>query len=180
MNFFKQITAEFKNMLHSKFIIISAGLIFTLICVALPIFINTVNNTSYYQSNYTITVDGVEVPCNNDFAWELDYLLQKKGWELQDIEDEKIEEYATALFEQLIEYYSKYTLATMGEYDYRVDKNNEMVERVYENFFLSQENPDKEKLLEAADLITYSSSYAYLLELSEEEKQENLPKIMST
>lgn len=172
MNFFKQILAEFKNMLHSKFILISGIAIFAVICIVVPVLVNVnFNNTGTYYSNYTITIDGVEVPCSNDFAWEYDYLQSQGQWITENLSSATSIKYAGDLMDELMDFYGTYALATMGENDYRSNMCDKMSEHVKENFVLSLTDVDEDALFLALEQVIYDTSYTSLLELSDEEKQ---------
>ncbi|MFI3326258.1 MAG: ABC transporter permease subunit [Clostridia bacterium] len=174
MNFFKQILAEFKNMLHSKFILISGIAIFAIICIVVPVLVIIESNHDYYTyvySNYTVTIDGIQVPCGNDFAWEYDYLQSQEEWITDNLTSQESVKYAGDLIDELMDFYGTYAIATMGEDDYRSDMCYKMTECVKENFVLSLTDVDEDALFLALEQVIYDTSYISLLELSDEEKQ---------
>ncbi len=166
MNFFKQIPAEAKKMLRSKFILISFITIFLLIVVGGPLFsyITTAlmsNNSYYYGHSDPVIIDGVEYDGDSDMIWEYRNLLDQQEYN-QDVEyeSEVSEKYITeitALMMEFLESYIPFATTDYSEdiYDYREQFSYRMRDKVVQLYFLEQEEITESALTETSMYIYY-------------------------
>ncbi len=192
MKFPKQILAEAKNMLRSKFILISMILAFVFITAGVPVLGMVVeklveNQYSYYSSyNESITVDGVTISPDNDFYWEIQNYSSQRDYIADWFDNEQAAEYAVELNEEMLAFYLKYApLITPWSYedgyyrsDYRTGLMYTMRTYVNDLWVLSLEDPDIEALTMAVEMVSYGQ-VSTLFEMSEEdiaEYKENMER----
>ncbi len=154
MNFIKQITAEMKNMIHSKFIIISASIIFLLITIVPTLFATVINNTfggpfygGVYYESYGMNID-----------WEIENLEMSLEYAGQDLSAEQLK-YLTAYVDELLAFYEKYQDA-FEEESYITNMIYEPAARVGENFILDLEpGYDPEELKMGLSYVYYNDEF---------------------
>lgn len=174
MNFFKQIFAEMKHMIRSKFLLISWIVIFSFICIAVPIISAVQNNDQndyyYYWDDTPIIVDGVEIEMNNDFSWELRNLLEQQEYLSEMFSDSTTTQYAMDYCDLLIDFYVTYASDIEGYEDYRQSYVYQMKYTLREDYFLSLEDPDIAKFTEAINFFEYDT-ILFDTDLSDAERQ---------
>ncbi len=190
MNFLKQIPAEAKNMLRSKFILISFIGIFLLVVVGFPI-LNYIgesfNDNYYYYGGYDdpVIIDGVEYNQNNEMIWEYRNLTDQMEYMDSSIESDKASEYADDIITMMIEFYETYipfntTDYSEDIYDYRERFSYTIRDEMVEKYFLEQtEELDEAALNEANMFIYYFDPLSVLTynDLTDAEKQERIAEI---
>ncbi len=149
MNFIKQILAEAKNMLRSKFLLISAILIFAFMTVGVHALsyindnflqggINSIIYGAMYSSyNNSIELDGVEYDMNNDIAWDLSSFYDMQTY----ITDSGLSSDAVKLGQELIDvlvgkyefYLPLVKQAEPSDYDYYYNNRDYRLRFSYEN-----------------------------------------------
>lgn len=187
MNILKQIKAELKNLLKTRFILVT-GMIVLIMAVAMPILTYVteryyeshnemygVTTTMYWDPNMEgIIVDGVEIKPDNPFYYDIynysqDY-VNYLPVDLTDIQREYIEEtiaYYTS-------YYVKYAAEVNSYDDYRFDLVYRTMEQVLETYMLEVNPTDQKDFIEAVTCVFYVDGLEDLLGLSEEEKAEEI------
>ncbi len=179
MNFFKQIFAELRKMLRSKFILISAIVLTLLLTVVSPIlnFISEqlMDDYYYYGSGQSVVVGGVEMEGSNSLFWELQNLTQTQEYLSDQLSDATALQYANDLADQLIDFYAGYLELESEEDNYKTQMAYGIASRLTENYILSLEAPDEGALKEAVQAIVYDDYLVTnLFELTEAEQQERV------
>ncbi len=187
MKFPKQIFAEITKMLRSKFIIISAVLIFLFITVATPLFTFITgrdgNNNMYYYGydNGGIIVDGVEYDLNNQMTWELDYLRNNAEYLAQNLSGQPLI-YAQDMSDRLIDFYEKYIPYVQGDgyenEDYRLRLSYEMSSNVATLYVLQLQDATIEDLKTAIEGGIYVDlNLEEIFEMTDIEKADEIARL---
>lgn len=177
MNFFKQIIAETKNMMRSKFLLISGIVMFLIACVVIPIFSYVMNQKlesgTFYGNNGSITVDGVEYSLDNTLAWDLDSYMYTKQYLTEYTNDQQVQQYADEILEMFIDFNTEYIQYVDGYDDYRMDTYYGMRDLLITLYVLDHQDADLQKLLDAIMFVYYDSiGIEAMLEKSDAEKTE--------
>ncbi len=193
MNIFKQIFAEAKNMLRSKFIFISIILAFFAITVGTPLLGLVIdklqeNSNSYYYgyAEEDLVVNGVTIDPNNDFYWDIRNLVEQQeymeGW----FSNDGAYEYALELGDIMLDFYVEYSpLLTPRDEDYNSDYRMSFVysmrQYVTEIYVLNVMDPSPAALQEAVDNISWGSTdVATLLAMESDDAAEYLTTIQES
>ncbi len=183
MNFPKQVIAEMAKMLRSKFILISAVLIFVIMTIGLPILdaYTDDNQSNYYYyggMDETIIVDGVEYELNNQFTHELYYLQDTETYISEWLSDSESLLYGQEMLDLLINFYSAYIPFVESDEDYRMRISYDARNHISDKYILEQllkEDVNDLALQSAMDTIgIYGTDMTYLSELTVEEKNEKI------
>ncbi|MFI3169791.1 MAG: ABC transporter permease subunit [Faecalibacterium sp.] len=186
MNIFKQIFAEAKNMLRSKFILISIVLAFFAITIGTPLLGLVIdklqeNSNSYYYGNYgneDLIVNGVTIDPDNDFYWDILNLVEQQEYMEQWFSNEGAYEYALELSDLMLDFYVEYApLLTPRDEDYNSDYRMNFMYTMRQNvtdiYVLNVMDPSPAALQEAVDQISWGSTdVTSLLEMENEDAQE--------
>ncbi len=165
MKFLNQIKAEAKNMILSKFILISAVLIFAFITVVVPVlgyvFENYFGYNYYpYDEEYVI-VDGVEYENNNDFTHNYTYINRDVENMAQWMSPEALV-HATEVSNRLLDFYAQnipYAAQNEREYDYREWLSYNARENIIDIYVLEQEDLSDPFLIEGIQNFGYSEYF---------------------
>ncbi len=177
MNFFKQILAELKLSIRSKFISISCILMILGICVGVPLFMFVLD--SYYSGTYrghydTVVIDGVEYEKNSRMTWtysEIVYNLDN----LRESTSNDVEiEYAIEMLELKKEFFEK-NIPLISEYSYKEDVSITIEDNLIINYILTNDELDENTLAKALSLANiylyeYDGEIDEVLDLSSSEK----------
>ncbi len=188
MNFFKQIPAEAKKMLRSKFILISFIGIFLLIVAGAPILsyiatnLLTSNNYYYYGNEDPVIIDGVEYDGDSDMIWEYRNLLDSQEYmEGMEYENDAAEDYINDLTQLMMEFYEDYipfatTDYSENIYDYREGFAYQMRGNISDLYFLQQGELDESALNETSMHIYYFDPASVLAfnDLTDAERNEKI------
>ncbi len=188
MNFFKQIPAEAKNMLRSKFILISLIVMFLLIVVGFPVF--SYVSELMWQSNYSyygyeedpIIIDGVEYTTDSEMGWEYRYLSDQLEYMGQSTAGVALE-MSTDLTEALLEFYGSYipyatTDYREGIYDYRERLSYQMRDNIIEKYLLNYGELNEAALNEVQMWVHFDTIAALTYDdLTDAEKQQRIDEI---
>ncbi len=184
MNFFKQIVAEAKNMLRSKFIFISVILVLVFVVVGVPLLgllmdkIQDNVSSSYYYYSEPLIVDGVTIDPDNDYYWEIQNLLEQQEYLHEWLEGEAAQGYGYELTDMYLDFYVTYaTLLTPLDEDYNSDYRAGLIYNMRNYmtnlYVLGVVDPDVAALTLAVESIGYgSTSVDTLLKMSNEEVEE--------
>ncbi len=184
MNFFKQIVAEAKNMLRSKFIFISVILVLVFVVIGVPLLgllmdkIQDNVSSSYYYYSEPLIVDGVTIDPDNDYYWEIQNLLEQQEYLHEWLEGEAAQGYGYELTDMYLDFYvTDATLLTPLDEDYNSDYRSGLIYnmRTYMTnlYVLGVVDPDVAALTLAVESIGYgSTSVDTLLKMSNEEVEE--------
>ncbi len=188
MNVFKQVIAEAKNMLRSKFIFISLLLVFAFITAGVPaltMVIEKINEnmySSYYGSYYDedFVVNGVTIDPDNDFYWEIRNLVEQQEYLGDWMTTDGAYEYAIELSDIILDFYVAYAPLLEPrdeEYnsDYRMSLMYSMRKYLTDTYVLNVMDPNAAALQEAVDNVSWDgTTVTTLLEMSNEDAQEYL------
>ncbi len=180
MNFVKQIGAELKNMLRSKFILISAIVIFSLLTFVPPLIelvvdaiFNDDNNgyNVYYSTDefgYT-----TQMEFDNELEWEVQHIEEMMMYAEDNLSNAQELQYAQELSDELIGFYSTY-IDLITEYDYKIRVAYDMADYIGQNYILSLEEPiDIDELKAGTSYVRYYEGFIDSLEdKTDTEKQE--------
>ncbi len=207
MNFIKQVIAETRNMLRSKFIVISAILIMLFITVGVHLFSYVMNNVvsdllygNMYYSSYSedIIINGVEYDWNNDVARELQWMYEAQT----DLPNYGLSadstRYAQEMYDELIEKFEIYApLVKTGDdpdeyfYDYRMNFLYRTRENIITVYLLEKLNTadfeniedandtNFDDLKQATNVVGYfdDSVYNLYIEMTTEERNEKIAEL---
>ncbi len=160
MNFFKQIFAEAKHMLQSKFILISAIIIFALICIVAPI-LNSLSssiNEAIYGRYYgeDLVVDGVTVSRDSELIWDLRNYVDQRDNAEQWYEDADEVKYAVELNQELIDFFLLAATVTDSYSDYRIRLTYEYNYLIVQNFVIQLDDINEDAITKVLDYNGYS------------------------
>ncbi len=188
MNILKQIKAELKNLLNTRFILV-IGIIVLIMAVATPIityvterYYEGQNNmygataTMYYgDSNMEgIIVDGVEITPDNPFYYDIyNYSQDYVNYLPVDITDTQ-REYIDETAEYYLSYYVKYAAEVNSYDDFRYDLVYRTMGKVLETYMLEANPTDEKDFMEAVSYVFYVDYIEDLMGLSEDEKAEEI------
>ncbi len=187
MNFFKQIFAETKKMLRSKFILISGILVVAFVVGGVPLMELITNNMygSYYPGGMeTVTIDGVDYENENQLTWELSWLLDQQEYMTNAFQDTETLKLAEEINNRLIDFYSTYAPLITGQDDYRSWMSYEMSEAIKDIFVIENLSEDETEILrltEAISFIGYNlDEITIFSEMTEVERAERISELEMT
>ncbi len=207
MNFIKQIFAETRNMLRSKFIIVAAILIMLFVTVGVHFLDFLMNDVvgdllygNMYYSSYSeeIVINGVEYDWNNDAARELQWMYDAQAEVLNYGLSADATRYAQELYDVLIEKFEVYApLVKTGDnpeeyfYDYRMSFLYQTRENLITIYLLEKLNTEEfssvtdvadtdfADLREAVNIVGYyeDSYYNVFIDMTPEERDAEIAEL---
>ncbi len=178
MNFIKQIMAEMKNMIRSKFIIISAIVIFALVTILPPAFEWVISSITGNMGGAYYSYDGYSYYGGYDnktsLQWDLEWITDSLEYIDQNLDDEALK-YAADYGDAMVDFYTKYAdLEHLSEENYITQMSYDMVRRLGENYILSiEEDFDEGELKQGMSYFHYFDDFIDMMpDFSEAELQE--------
>ncbi len=182
MNFFKQILAEAKLMLQSKFILISGIIIFALLCVVTPIislFSSSIDDMIYGSSYYgyggeELVIDGVTVPNNSELYWDLRNFVDQRDYATDWYESQDEVKYAVDLNQELIDFYLLAATQATDWADYRIRLTYQNQYNIIKNFVIQTDDINEDAMTKVLEYNghSYVDISKELEEYTDEDKAE--------